>query len=272
MTIIMNTHIITHRVAGQGWGLLPAIALGCLLTAVPVLAHFPILIHDGGLKGEDGEVDVTFAVGHPFELEFVEARRPAEFQWMDPQGRVSDLSAGLKPTTFRGRTNTVAWRVSSERVRGDGWFLVASEPEVDEAAKVIYQEWVKVCAHHERQGGWTRVARHPLEIVPLTRPYGLRAGMAFSGRLLNRGKPMANAEVYFEHLSDEAPVESEMPPEPLVTFSVRTDDEGRFVLSLPDGGWWVMGAYAEGLGLKERGGVEYQLEGFAGLWVFVEER
>ncbi len=46
----------------------------------------------------------------------------------------------------------------------------------------------------------------------------------------------------------------------------------QFVLSLPDGGWWVVGAYADGLGSKEHGGVEYQLEGFAGLWMHVEER
>ncbi len=271
MTVTMNTHIITHRILSSR-RLLLTLGVGWLLAAMPVQAHFPILIHDGGLAGGAGDVAVTFAMGHPSELEFVPAKRPAEVQWMDPQGRVTDLGGRLEETTFRGKTNAEAWRATLQRVRGDGWFLVASEPEVDEASKVIYQEWVKVCLHHERQGGWTRVARHPLEIVPLTRPYGLRPGMVFSGRLLNRGKPVSNAEVYFEHLNDEPPVDGEMPPEPLVTFSVRTDDDGQFVLSLPDGGWWVVGAYADGLGSKEHGGVEYQLEGFAGLWMHVEER
>jgi hypothetical protein len=57
-----------------------------------------------------------------------------------------------------------------------------------------------------------------------------------------------------------------------VTFAVRTDGDGRFVLSLPEAGWWVIGAYADDLGLVKQAGKDYRHEGFAGLWLKVEAR
>lgn len=240
------------------------------LASLTARAHFPILIHDAELGATNGVVTITVAAGHPFELE-MEAAPPPERLWaLDARGRVTNLTAALQPTLFRGDTNAGAWQVRFEPARGDTVIALDGVQEVDRALKSLYREYVKVCLHRGLQGGWNQRTGQPLEIVPLTRPYGLRAGMVFSGRLLRGDAPVADAEVYCERLNDRRPAAAQWPPEPLITFVVRTDADGRFVVSLPDAGWWVLGAYAEDLGKVRHQNEEYRLEGFAGLWLKVE--
>lgn len=240
------------------------------LVAPSALAHFPILLHNATLAATNGPVTVTFATGHPFELEMEPARRPERLVVVDARGHVTNLTAALQPVLFRGDTNAGAWQARFEPVRGDTWLVLDCAPEVDREQKTVYREFVKTCVHRGRQEGWERRSGQPLEIVPLTRPYGLRPGMVFSGRLLRGDAPAAGAEVYYERLSDRPPAPGLRPPEPLITFAVRTDADGRFVLALPEPGWWVVGAYVEDLGTELHGDEPYRLEGFAGLWLRVE--
>jgi len=239
------------------------------LTSLPSHAHFPILIHDAELDATNGIVTVTLAAGHPFELEMEAAPRPERLWALDTRGRVTNLTAALRPTLFRGDTNAGAWQARFEPARGDTVIAVDGAAEVDRVQKSLYREYVKVCLHRGLQEGWNQRTGQPLEILPLTRPYGLRAGMVFSGRLLRGNVPVADAELYCERLSDRRPA-APLPPEPLITFVVRTDPEGRFVVSLPDAGWWVLGAYVENWGKVRHENDEYRLDGFAGLWLRVE--
>jgi cobalt/nickel transport protein len=240
------------------------------LASLPARAHFPILIHDAGLGVTNGVVTVIVAAGHPFELEMEAAPRPERLWALDARGRVTNLTAALQPTLFRGDTNAGAWQIRFEPGRGDTVIALDNAPSVDRAQRSLYREYVKVCLHRRMQEGWSQRTGQALEIVPLTRPYGLRAGMVFSGRLLRGDTPVAEAEVYCERLNDRRPAATALPPEPLTTFVVRTDADGRFVVSLPDAGWWVLGAYVEDLGKVRHETEEYRLEGFAGLWLKVE--
>jgi cobalt/nickel transport protein len=240
------------------------------LVAPAAFAHFPILLHDAPLGATNGPVTVTFATGHPFELAMEPAPRPERLAAVDARGRATNLTAALQPVLFRGDTNAGAWQARFEPTRGDTWLVLDSAPGVDREQKTVYREFVKTCVHRGRQEGWERRTGQPLEIVPLTRPYGLRPGMVFSGRLLRGDAAVAGAEVYAERLSDRPPAPGTLPPEPLITFAVRTDADGRFVLALPDPGWWVVGAYVEDLGTEPHAGERYRLEGFAGLWLRVE--
>lgn len=242
------------------------------LTLQRAQAHFPILLHDAELGATNGAVTVTFATGHPFELEMEPAPRPAQLLYLDAQGRTTNLTASLQATLFRGDTHAAAWQVRFEPGRGDGLLALDTAASVDAAQKTVYREYVKVCLHRGLQEGWNQRTGQPLEIVPLTRPYGLRPGMVFTGRLLRGAAPVADSEVYFERLSEHRPDARTLPPEPLITFAVRTDREGRFTLSLPDPGWWVLGAYVDDLGPVRHEGQDFRLEGFAGLWLRVEPK
>jgi cobalt/nickel transport protein len=257
----MNARTFLLRLAGAA-----------VLAAQAALAHFPILIHDADLGTTNGPVTITFATGHPFELEMEPAPRPERIQVLDARGRATNLTSALQPTLFRGDTNGAAWQLRFEPSRGDSMVALDSAASVDAGQKTLFREYVKVCVHRALEEGWNRRTGQPIEIVPLTRPYGLRPGMAFTGRLMRGDAPVADGEVYFERLNDARPDQAYLPPEPLITFTVRTDSEGRFVLSLPEPGWWVVGAYADDLGPVRHEGKDYRLEGFAGIWLRVEAR
>lgn len=235
-------------------------------------AHFPILIHDAGLAATNGPVTVTYATGHPFELDFEPAARPERVRWLDRRGRATDVTASLAETLFRADTNAVAWKFVFDPAIDDLLVALDSEPSLDSRQKTLYREYVKLWLYRGRQESWQQRTGQPLEIVPLTRPYGLRPGTVFTGRLLRGNQPVADTEIYAERLNDLRPDTRSLPPEPLITFVVRTDGDGRFALTLSDPGWWVFGAYVDDLGSVAYQGESWRLEGFAGAWVRVEPR
>lgn len=247
--------------------LLPTLALAvCPLAR----AHFPILIHDADLAATNGPVTVTYATGHPFELDMEPAPRPGRLIYLDGRGQATNLTSSLQATLFRGDTHGGAWQVRFEPARGDGLLALDSAASVDAAQQTVYREYVKVCLHRGRQDGWHRRTGQPLEIVPLTRPYGLRPGLVFTGRLMRGDSPVPDTEVYFERLNERRPAPASLPPEPLITFAVRTDASGQFTVALPDPGWWVLGAYVDDLGTVPHAGKDHRLEGFAGIWLRVD--
>lgn len=249
---------------------LPLLLLLALGLAQPAVAHFPILIHDAALGATQGPVTVSYASGHPFELDLEPVARPARVQWFDRRGRSHEVTNALEQTLFRGDTNGAGWQFVFDPPPGDVLLALDSASSTNARDKTIYCEYVKLWLHRGRQEGWHRRTGQPLEIVPLTRPYGLRPGMVFTGRLLRGDRPVADTEVYAERLNDRRPDPGALPPEPLITFAVRTDSDGRFALTLIDPGWWVLGAYVQDLGPVLHDGETWQLEGFAGAWVRVE--
>lgn len=254
------------------WSVAASLAFVLLAGRFDAKAHFPILIHDADLAATNGAVTVVYAAGHPFELEMEPVNRPARMWWNDPKGQTADVTAKLEQTLFRADTNGVAWRFAFEPPRGDSLVALDSSLEVSQEDGTAYREFVKVYVHRNRQGGWKQRSGQPLEILPLTRPYGLRAGAVFSGQLVRGEAGVADQEVYLERLNDRRPTARELPPEALITFAVRTDREGRFTITLPDPGWWILGAYVEDAGSVNHEGRSYRLEGFAGLWVRVESK
>lgn len=241
-----------------------------LVACAGAQAHFPILIHDADLGATNGPVTVTYATGHPYELELEPTPKPERLLYLDGRGPATNLTASLQATLFRGDTNGAAWQVRFDPVRGDGLLALDSASSVDTRQRTVYREFVKVWLHRGRQGGWDRRTGQPLEIVPLTRPYGLRPGMVFTGRLMRGETPVRDSEVYLERLNERQPDLGALPAEPLITFVVRTDASGQFAVALPDAGWWVLGAYADDLGPVQHEGKAHRLEGFAGVWLRIE--
>jgi hypothetical protein len=152
-------------------------SIRCLLPLVVALsythfaqAHFPILIHDAALSATNGPVTVTYAIGHPFELEFEPSARPERVQWLDRRGRVTNVTGALKETLFRADTNAVAWQFVFDPPVDDLLVALDSEAVTDSRLKSIYREYVKLWLYRGRQDGWQQRTGQPIEIVPLTRP------------------------------------------------------------------------------------------------------
>lgn len=228
------------------------IAAALLGLAGAALAHFPILVPAAPWAELEQETELTYAFGHPFEAERAPARRPIRWTVFAPGGASVDLLPGLPA----GETAD-PWRARwTPRERGD--HVVATTGPVGEHDGKRYQDFAKLVVHVPSvEAGWERVIGDPLEVVPLTRPYGIEPGGSFRAEVLGDGQPLAGCQVQVEFLNAAAP--DPLPPEPFVTRVERTDRAGAFSTTLERAGWWILSARRE-----TKDGVQR-----AALWVHV---
>ncbi len=207
----------------------------CLLIAL--CAHFHTVIPEEAFLKKGRSVEVRYFYGHPFEHEVALTKRPDRLYVISPDGTTEDLLSALKEdgTGFRF-TFTPA-------VRGDHYLVLRAPPAVE--ADVVYRESSKVILHVQSQRGWDRpVLREGLDIVPLTRPYGLYEHSVLRARVEWKGKPLAGARVEIEKYNAAPP--KELPEDPFITSVVVTDEAGIFVASLPEAGWWSVTVTVKG--------------------------
>ena len=87
---------------------------------------------------------------------------------------------------------------------------------------------------------FSRVAGHPLEIVPLADPASLRSGDTLPVRVLYRGRPVQGAHVHAgaAHAAVTDPAPAAGSPESNTDISVETDANGVARVPLREGGIW----------------------------------
>lgn len=211
-----------------------------LLSAGGALAHFPILLplSPWGTRGRT--LELVYSFGHPFEVEAAPAARPVRLAVFPPAAPAVDLLPSLGGAS--GETKP-EWRATfTPADRGD--HVVALTGPAGEHDGKRFQDFVKVVVHVPAvQGGWDRTLGDPLEVVPLTRPYGLAVGAPFRAEVLADGQPLAGAEVEVEYKNERAP--DPLPDEPWITRVEKTDRSGAFSAHLDRPGWWIVSASRE---------------------------
>lgn len=207
-----------------------------LLLSGTALAHFPLLFPATPWGALGQEVELVHAFGHPFEVERAPAARPARWSVFPPSGAPVDLLPQLGAEA--GPRDE--WRARyTPRERGD--HVVSLTGPVTEHEGERAQDFVKVVLHVPAvQGGWDRVLGDPLEVVPLTRPYGVVVGGSVRAEVLADGQPLAHAAVEVEYCNTTPP--DPLPPEPFVTRVEKTDRVGAFSTTLERAGWWILSA------------------------------
>ena len=243
-----------------------------VVSVQPAFAHFPMLIHDSPFANVNGVVNLMFAVGHPYEQEYADPSMPEKVTALLPTGQTVDLTASLTEGTYTVdelTANVFEFTFTPEQP-GDYIIALDSKPEYG-LNNTLYQEFLKVCVHAQEQNGWEQRTGQPLEIVPLTRPYGMEEGYVFTGQLLKGDEPLAGVEIEIEQFLVHVPKVEDLPPEPLITKIVKTDPNGVFSHTLPHPGWWIFAASVEDAGEVTKDGSIYTLSGLTGLWIHVEE-
>jgi uncharacterized GH25 family protein len=124
----------------------------------------------------------------------------------------------------------------------------------------------KVVLHVQSQKNWgprvvtTKAAA--VEVSPLTRPYGVKAGAAFHVEADEPAetdrKALVGLEVEVERYNATAP--KTLPPDLQMTRAARTSQAGDAVMTLSDSGWWCMTA------TRERDNVHHRCT----LWVYAD--
>jgi uncharacterized GH25 family protein len=254
-------------------------ALG-LAASAPAQAHYHILLPDRHSVKAGEQVTVTYAFGHPFEHEMFDTEKPARATLFAPDGKPTDVLPRVeKADLYRPDEKRVtAYRlVCKPDARGDYTLVVESPPVWMKEEKHFLRDTARVVIHVETQKGWDGRAAGPNEfaLVPLTRPYGLRAASVFQASVQPHEASGVSHLVEAERFNPQPP--RALPPDEHITLAVKTDPIGTATVTLPDPGWWGVTAIrrypAEAKApTQEYDGKAYPVVERATLWVMVEDR
>lgn len=229
-------------------------------------AHYHILLPQSPACKRGEAVPIAYLWGHPFEHQLFNAFLPERFYAIAPSGARIDL---LRILTIDDQRKTQAYHGPfTPNERGDYVFCAESRRMLLEEDRELIQDFVKVVLHVQAQKGWDVVAGEPLELIPLTRPYGIRAGMVVRVEARADGKALANAPVEIERYNPTPP--KELPADEHVTYTAKTDAHGTVVATLTEPGWWCVAA-SRLSGEKDFDGKRFPLRQRAILWIHVDE-
>ena len=213
-----------------------------------VRAHFNVLLparYEQWRASRGQEVPLRLLWGHGYEHAWLDARRPAELVAISPTGKVTNLIDAIKPATVRsadGKERSAFGFTYRPAERGDHILAMRAALLWDEEEEVFLQDYAKSVLHVQDKVGWDRRVGHPLELVPLNRPYGLLPGQIVRMLVLRDGKPLPGCAVEIEKLSATPPAESELPGEEFITFEAVSDSVGVVVFGMHDEGWFALTA------------------------------
>ncbi len=245
--------------------------LALLLTALiagATRAHYHMLLPDKHSVKKGETVTFTFQFGHPFEHQLFNAAKPKRVAVLGPDGKTTELLSRLETVELAGEggKKVKGFRFSFKPdQRGDFVFVALAVPVWMEEEKEYFADLVKVVLHVQAQKGWEQQVVPADEMVPLTRPYGLLPGMVFQARF----PPEKGALVEVEHYNTSPP--KELPPDELITRTVRTDPNGVATTTLTEPGWWCLTATRKA-GMKEHDGKDYIVRQRSTFWVHVDEK
>ena len=169
-------------------------------------------------------------------------------------------------------------------------------PELDKFVQYVTK--VQIPAYGSAEG-WDKPANISFEISPLSRPFGLCSGMAFSGQALFDGKPIPGALIDVARLDPaikpnvaqpedpnappqddkaqpKAKKQDKQPtPQPISAFGdtqqVKADSQGVFTFTCPLPGWWAFSTSMAGDPLQDPEGKQKPLEIKTIFWVYMNE-
>lgn len=240
-------------------------ALPALFAAGPACAHFQELLPAQDILPDEGDHTVHFSLvfTHPMEGgPTMDMGTPQAFGVV-ADGKKIDLRNALKPVTVKDRKAYQAeYKVAKP---GDYIFYLTPAPYWDAAEKHFLVHHTKVVVDFGSGDNWDALVGLPVEIDPLTRPFGLWTGNVFRGIVRLDGKPMAGGRVEIEWVNDGS---VKPPSDPFVTQVVKTNAGGEFAYAFPRAGWWGFNALHDGK-IKGPDGKPADAEIGGTLWVHV---
>jgi cobalt/nickel transport protein len=217
-------------------------ALAICFTSSAVLAHFQEILPSTDRFGPDsGAVTLDLIFTHPMDRgPTMDMKKPVKFGVVTGQG-TTDLLSTLTEAPHDGKS---AWKATYTPAEPGAYtFFVEPQPywEPAEDKSIIHYSKVIVDAF-DWGSDWDKVVGLPVEIEPLTRPYGLWTGNVFSGIVRSKGEPVPFAEIEVEWVNDG----SITPPgDAFITQVIKADERGVFHYALPRAGWWGFAALVE---------------------------
>ena len=266
------------RISRQVFLILATLILG-LGSALPTLAHSHVYWpQKEGCYAKPGElVKWQYFWGHPFEMLISDAQ-PPKFFMFTPQRKKENLTA--EEITLKDQESgqdRKAFEVEYKPTAPGDYFLCLESPlYFIPEEKEFWQDYVKEPLHVQATDGWDQSVGLPVEIIPLTRPYGWPAGSVFKGLALAKNRPLTGAAIEIEKFNGFFVPRARLPKDrlgvensPLITRVTKTDRMGYFICTLDSPGWWLISVSAPG-GRSVHERKTYPVEMRGGLWIYVE--
>ncbi|WKW50417.1 DUF4198 domain-containing protein [Rhodomicrobium lacus] len=214
-----------------------------LMFSAAAHAHFQELLPSSDIVADEGDrkVKLQAVFTHPMEGgPNMDMGQPQQFGVL-ADGEKVDLKSSLKPVEVSGKK---AFEATYQiKKPGDYVFYLEPAPYWDEGEKHFLIHYTKVVVDFGSGEGWDKLVGLPVEIEPLTRPYGVWTGNIFRGVVRKDGKPVPGAVVEIEWSNDGS---VKAPSDPFVTQVVKADDNGVFAYAIPKAGWWGFNALIDG--------------------------
>lgn len=211
-------------------------------------AHFQTILPSTEVvsSSDSRKIDLRLVFTHPMEQgPAMEMGQPRQFGVVvgGDAGSKKDLLEALKVEKTDGKTS---YSASYDIKRpGDHVFFVEPAPYWEPAEEKMIVHYTKVVVNAlGEEGSWDLPVGFPVEIKPLTRPYGLRTGNIFQGIVEKDGKPVPYAEVEVEYWNEGKKVS--IPSDPYITQVIKADSNGVFTYAMPKAGWWGFAALIDG--------------------------
>ncbi len=248
-------------------GIIPFILM--LFLIKPTLAHFGILLPSEDIVEikDSKKINLTLGFMHPFEQEWMNLDKPKTFGVLIGEEKINLLES-LVSKKIRGKR---AWEAQFFiKKPGDYIFYFEPQPYWESAEEKFIIHYTKVVVQAlGKEEGWDREIGLPIEIVPLTRPYGLWVGNVFQGIVKVNGKPLPFAEIEVEYYNEGKKVKA--PKDPYITQKIKADANGVFTYAIPGAGWWGLAALTEAPYKMKKGEKEYPVELGGIIWIKVRE-
>lgn len=245
------------------------IAAVLLASASMSLAHFGVVMPSTNVIEDENaaKLEITYKFTHPFEQMMMNMAKPRE-AGVFINGKKTDLLPKLKE---QKEGENAYWKGEFEAKEPAMYVFYADpqgyfEPSEEKFIRHITKSVVNAYGYGD---GWGEPVGLKAEIVPLTRPYALYAGMSFRGRVLYKGKPAKNVVVEVEYMNEGKKLSA--PSEDHITLEVRTNELGEFSFAMPRAGWWGFSAIMDDDEKMSKDGKEYPVEIGGVIWVKADE-
>ena len=241
------------------------VALFCLTGTA--MAHFGMVIPQQSQVERPGNLGVSFMFWHPFENQGMDLVKPAQ-AGVFMQGQKSDLLPSLAASKLDGKE---IW-LGRHQIKkpGDYYYYMVPKPYWEPVEDSFIIHYTKVCVSAMgAETGWDQAIGLRMEIMPLTRPYGLYAGNSFSGQVLFEGQPLPDCEVEVEYYNPDGAKKA--PTQSHITQLVKCGPDGTFSFGLPWKGWWGFAAlYTDPKNKIKKNGQPKDVELGGVIWVYVD--
>ncbi len=206
-----------------------------------VSGHFNFALPSEWSMDQAEANDIQLIWGHPYEGIYFDAPALENAEVLKPDGTKSDLTP-TEITVTGAEDSAKAWEVTfTPDIKGDYIIYADFEALVVEEEDIAWEDHVKAIVHYKTSEGWDQTTGQIMEIVPLTRPYGLEEGFVFTGKVLYNGTPLADAPIEIEkYYPVGVCTEENIPEEPMVTRETKSDPNGIFSFTLDEPGVWVV--------------------------------